>query len=84
MDTVSVVALAVGAVGLVGGIVGVWVAMRRATRVTLKIIAAMRDSASTLGQLERRVHLLEEWRRQNAAPSTPSPLPPPPPPSADT
>ena len=76
MDTVSVVALAVGAVGLVGGIVGVWVAMRTATRVAVKVIAAMKDSAPALGHLERRVHLLEEWRWQSAAPGTPPPAPP--------
>lgn len=67
MDVVSIVSLVVGAVGLVGGIVGVWVAMRTATRVAVKVIAALKDGAPALGHLERRVHLLEEWRQQNAA-----------------
>lgn len=71
MDTVSIVALVVGAVGLVGGIVGVWVAMRTATRVAVRVIAALKDSAPALGHLERRVHHLEEWRHQTTTTAPP-------------
>lgn len=77
MDAVSIVALAVGAVGVVGGIVGVWVAMRTATRVAVKVVAATKNDGPSVADLQRRVRLLEEWRWQNAKPEAPPVDPPP-------
>ncbi|WP_419915194.1 hypothetical protein [Candidatus Poriferisodalis sp.] len=85
MDAVSIVALAAGAVGVVGGIVGVWVAMRTATRVAVKIVAATKSDGPSLDDVQRRVRLLEEWRWQTAKLETPpaDPLPGDRPPGAE-
>ncbi|WP_420446151.1 hypothetical protein [Candidatus Poriferisodalis sp.] len=64
MDAVTVLALAVGAACLLGGIVGVWVAMRTATRVAVKIVSAVSSDSDEVRELESRVSVLEGWRTE--------------------
>ena len=64
MDALSIVALAVGAVGLLGGILWGWGASRTASRVAVKIVTATNDTTTDL-QVEARLQALEAWRAKS-------------------
>ena len=58
MEPWSIVALAVGGAGLLGGILWGWAATRTAARLAFKIVGATADSGAD-SQLEARVTALE-------------------------
>ena len=62
VDALNIVALVIGGVGLIGGAVGVWVAMRTATGVAVKIVTATKTDTDALNALSARVTTLETWR----------------------
>ena len=73
MDTVCVIALVVGAVGLGGGFVWGWVATRTAARVAFKIVAGVSDMPAANSRLDARITALEAWRLELAGASAARP-----------
>lgn len=64
MDALNAIALAVGVLGLIGGTVAAWIAMRTATRVAVKIVTNSLDGIDSAGTVTARVEALEQWRRE--------------------
>ena len=77
MHEVNAVALVVGGVGLLGGIVGAWAAVRTSSRVAVKVVRAVHRDGIAVGKLEQRVAGLERWRSQHSvtAPTSTTPNP---------
>jgi hypothetical protein len=63
MDAVSIVALALGGAGLLGGVLWGWAATRTAARLSFKIVGAA-ARGGTDAQLVARVAALEAWKAE--------------------
>ena len=64
MDVLDIVFLVTGIVGIVGGTVVAWIAMRTATRVAVKIVTRSLGSIDAADAVAERVAVLEQWRRE--------------------